>query len=408
MKPLYSLYHFSLALLGAFLYRFPSRKLLVIGVTGTKGKSSTTEFVNAILEEAGYKTALVNSIRIKIGAEAAPNTMRMSMPGRFFLQSFLARAVRERCTAAVMEMTSQGAEQYRHRGISLNALIFTNLAPEHIESHGSFQAYADAKFELGKALTRSLKRPRIMVANKDDVESARFLALPVEHSVPFSLSNQKPFEANDRGGNFTFDGKKIEVHMPGEFSLMNALAAASLARALGINTEIIARGIANVTSIPGRAERIEEGQNFSVIVDYAHTPDSLEAIYKAYDSSRKIGVLGSMGGSRDAWNRPEKGRVADKFCEEIILTNEDPCDDDPLEIIHQVARGVTKKKPFIVVDRREAIQKAFSLARSGDVVVITGKGTDPWIYSAHGTKIPWSDANVAREELRKRAQEKLV
>lgn len=403
-----SAYHCTLALLGAVFYGFPSRKLLVVGVTGTKGKSSTTEMVNAILEEAGYKTALVNSIRIKVGGDTSPNTMRMSMPGRFFLEAFLARAVREKCTAAVMEMTSEGARQHRHRGIFLDALIFTNLAPEHIESHGSFEAYANAKFKLGESLARSPKRPRIMVANKDDKQSARFLALPVEKAIPFSLSNQTPYESNDREGHFNFDGTTIQVNMPGDFSLQNALAAATLAKALGIKTESIVQGIAHVTSIPGRAERIDEGQNFAVIVDYAHTPDSLEAIYKAYGSARKIAVLGSMGGSRDGWNRPEKGRVASEHCEEVILTNEDPCDDDPLEIIKQIAGGVQNKKPVIVVDRREAIREAFRRATPESVVLITGKGTDPWMYGAKGEKIPWSDAAIAREELRAMGAQKNV
>jgi UDP-N-acetylmuramoyl-L-alanyl-D-glutamate--2,6-diaminopimelate ligase len=356
--------------------------------------------VSAILEVAGYKTALVNSIRIKIGDDSKPNTMRMSMPGRFFLESFLSEAVRKGCTAAVMEMTSEGARQHRHRGISLDALIFTNLAPEHIESHGSFEAYANAKFSLGVALANSPKRQRIMVANKDDPQSSRFLALPVEHVVGFSLSTQKPYEASANGGYFTFEGTRIHVALPGEFSLKNALAAASLAKALNISTEHIERGIASVTHIPGRAEEISEGQSFRVIIDYAHTPDSLEAIYKAYGDARKIAVLGSMGGSRDSWNRPEKGRLADTYCQEVFLTNEDPCDDDPMKIIGEIAQGVKGKTPHIILDRREAIRASFAVARAGDVVLITGKGTDPWIYGARGQKIPWSDAEVAREELR--------
>ena len=158
-----SLYHLTLANFGALLYRHPSRKLLVLAVTGTKGKSSTTEMLNSILEEAGYTTALLNSIRIKTAADSKANTMRMSMPGRFFIQKFLAGAVRAKCTVAILEMTSEGARQYRHRGIGLDALIFTNLAPEHIESHGSYAAYADAKFGIGKQLARSHKRPRIML-----------------------------------------------------------------------------------------------------------------------------------------------------------------------------------------------------------------------------------------------------
>ncbi len=154
--------------------------MLVIAVTGTKGKSSTSEMIVAILEAAGYKTATLNSVRIKIGESSEPNTMRMSMPGRMYIQRFLARALKSGCTAVVLEMTSEGARQHRHRGIDLNALVFTNLAPEHIESHGSYEAYADAKFSLGTTLVRSPKRPRIMIANAADAQGVRYLQLPVE------------------------------------------------------------------------------------------------------------------------------------------------------------------------------------------------------------------------------------
>ncbi len=392
-------YHLIVAYLGAILYGHPSRKLLVIAVTGTKGKSSTTEMVNSILEAAGYKTVLINSIRIKVADRSQPNLMRMSMPGRSFIQKFLREALNAGCTAAILEMTSQGAKQNRQRGIALDALIFTNLAPEHIESHGSYKAYGDAKFELGKQLVRSQKRPRIMVANANDEQSARYLALPVEQTLPFSLSANTPFFSDEYGGYFTFDDTKIAVRQPGEFSLKNALAAATLARALNIPVETIAYGIEHLTHIPGRAERIEAHQNFTVIVDYAHTPDSLEAIYRAY-AMPKICVLGSMGGSRDTWNRPEKARIAAEHCRRVILTNEDPCDDDPQKIVEEMARGMpANAHTQIILDRREAIRAGLADAKSGEAVIITGKGTDPWIYGPRGSKIPWSDAVVAREEL---------
>ena len=168
---------------------------MVIGVTGTKGKTSVTELLSAIFEEAGHSTALLNSIQVKIGKAREENTLRMSMPGRFFIQSFLDDAVRANCTVAILEMTTEGARQSRHRFIALDGLIFTNIEPEHIESHGSFQAYADAKFKLARELLRSPKRSRVVVANADDKESGRYLMLPVEHSLPFSLETNKPYEA---------------------------------------------------------------------------------------------------------------------------------------------------------------------------------------------------------------------
>ncbi len=395
-----SAYHFVLAYIAAVFYGFPSRKLLVIAVTGTKGKSSVTEMLNAILEEAGHKTALMNSIRFKIGEESRRNLTRMSMPGRFFIQSFLREALRRQCTAVVLEMTSEGARQHRHRAIDLDALIFTNLAPEHIERHGSYEAYADAKFQIGVQLARSKKNPRIVVANADDDQAVRYLTLPVEKRVSFSLSRQTPWEAGERGGHFAFEGEDITVHLPGEFSLKNALAAASLAHALGIVTAIIARALGKIQKIAGRGERIDEGQAFTVVVDYAHTPDSLKALYDAYAHSRKICILGNTGGGRDIWKRPVMGKIADEYCENVILTNEDPYDEDPRSIVDEMARGM-QREPEIIMDRREAIREALSRAKASDVVLISGKGTDPNICVENGKKIPWSDAEVVREELRR-------
>lgn len=394
----FSAYHLCLAYIGALLYGFPSRKLIVVGITGTKGKSSTAEFVNAIFEHAGHKTALINSIRIKIGDDSHPNSMRMSMPGRMYIQRFLARALKEGCTVAVLEMTSEGARQHRHRFIDMDGFIFTNLAPEHIESHGSYQAYADAKLSIAHELVRSKKRPRALAALATDTESPRYLTLPVEHPIPFSLEGATPFEASERGGFFTFHSAKIPVHIAGEFSLLNALGAATLTDALGVPLEAIQKGIDSLRRIPGRAEEVSLGQAFSVVVDYAHTPDSLRALYSAYASRRKICVLGSMGGGRDIWKRPVMGEIADSLCDHVILTNEDPCDEDPRSIVDMLASQM-KRAPEIVMDRREAIRRALSIAQAGDAVLISGKGTDTSIKGPRGTSIPWSDAGVAREEL---------
>lgn len=395
-KSITSFYHLCVALLGAALYRYPSREIIVIGVTGTKGKSSTTEIISAILEAAGEKTALINSIRTKIDQKKERNLEGRSMPGRAKLQRFLRQAVDAGCTYAIIEMTSEGARQHRHRGIDLNALVFLNLAPEHIESHGSYQAYADAKFELARALEASPKRPRTIVANADDKESARYLALPIENRTAFSLAKHVPWETSPEQGFFTYEGQKVEVHLPGEFSLSNTLAATELAYALGFEMADIQKGIANIKRIPGRAERVEEGQNFTVVVDYAHTPESLEALYTAYPG-RKIGVLGSAGGGRDRWKRPIMGAMAEKHCEVVILTSEDPYDEDPRVIALEMAAGM-QKKPEIIVDRRDAIRRAFEMAKKGDTVLLTGQSINP-MYVQGGKKIPWSDAVVAREEL---------
>lgn len=396
---LVSSYHFFLSYATAIRYGFPARKLFVVAVTGTKGKSSTAEMVNAILEGAGYRTALASTIRFKIENNSRPNLFKMTMPGRGFLQKFLAEAVRAECTHAVLEITSEGARQFRNRGIALNALIFTNIAPEHIESHGSYENYKKAKLSIGWGLVRSGKRPRIMVANADDELGKKFLALPVERVLPYRLEGAAPYDLKEGAISMTFRGATFTVPFPGTFTILNALAAATFANEIGVGPEIIARALSSMKPILGRVERIEMGQNFSVIVDYAHTPDSLKALYGAFPGKRKVCVLGNTGGGRDTWKRPEMARIAEESCDEIILTDEDPYDESPRAIVEAMARGMEKKKPLIIMDRREAIREALRRAHVGDVVLITGKGTDPYIMLAHGKKLPWSDASVAREEL---------
>lgn len=391
-------YHLFWAWMSAQKYGFPGKKIVVIGVTGTKGKSTVTEMVAAVLEAGGHTVASSSTIRFKIGAEVQPNTYKMTLPGRGFLQKFLADAVAAGCTHAVVELTSEGAVQYRHLFTYMNALVFTNLEKEHIESHGSMQKYFEAKFRIGRALGRSPKRPRAIIANESSVYGKKFLTLPVEQKLPFSLDDADHLSLTDHGVSFEYRGTRVSLPHPGAFSALNALAALRAAEFFSIPLQDAAHALEALTVIPGRAERIEEGQSFTVVVDYAHTPDSLRALYAAYPSSRKICVLGNTGGGRDTWKRPEMGEIADSECDVVILTNEDPYDEDPQQILEQMAAGM-KREPQIIMDRREAIRTALSCAKPGDTVLITGKGTDPYIMGPNETKEPWSDSHVVREEL---------
>ncbi len=391
-------YHYALAVFSAVLAGFPSRKLVVIGVTGTKGKSSVSDMLYSVLHKSGYAVCAASTIRFAINEKSEPNLYKMTLPGRGFIQRFLQKAVRSGCTHAVVEITSESTKLYRHLFLDLNALIFTNLQKEHIESHGSYEKYAAAKFRIGTSLLHSRKRPRAIIANSDDAASAPYLALPLEEKHPFSYQEAENLVLTKGHVSFTYKGVSFSLHLPGSFSVMNALAVIHAAEFVGVPLEKIASALASLERIPGRTERIEEGQPFTVVVDYAHTPDSLEALYGAYPG-KKICVLGNTGGGRDTWKRPEMGHIADRECEQVFLTDEDPYDEDPHDIVEAMARGM-KRKPTIIMDRREAIRAALRAASPDSSVLITGKGTDPFIMRANGTKEPWSDAQVVREELK--------
>ncbi len=390
-------YHYSLALAGAIIYRFPSRQIKVIAITGTKGKTSTTEILAKILETAGYKVATTSTLQFKVGDKITRNLYKMSMPGRMFMQKFLRQAVSAKCDYAVLEMTSEGSKTFRHKFIDLNGLIFTNISPEHIESHGSYEKYLEAKLEYARALNNSPKQNKIIIVNAEDKESDKFLHLaPTAKQIKFSFADNDNYP---------------ETALAGKFNRYNIIGAAKMAEALGVTKEKINEALGKLTVIPGRMEQVvslHPKQDFEVIVDYAHTTDSLTKAYEALEDKRKICVLGSCGGGRDMWKRPQMGKVANDFCDEIILTNEDPYDEDPEKIVCDVAIGITKPHKKIM-DRREAINTALRLAQklaqdtnqNKVAVLISGKGTDPYLMEANNKKTPWSDYGVAREEILK-------
>ncbi len=396
-------YHYVLAFLGAVIYRFPGNELRVIAVTGTKGKTSTVEFINAILEEAGYKTAVAGTLRFKIVDDSKPNMYKMTMPGRFFMQRFLRKAVNAGCEYAILEISSEAARLHRNKFISLNSLVFTNIAPEHIESHGSYEKYLEAKLSIAKGLEKSKKSHKAIIVNIDDKEWHRFLDVEVPKKITYSIRNAENMSLSEDRTKFMYKGIEIESRMPGKFSVYNMLGAIKCAEFEDVDIEIIKTAIGKLKEIKGRAEqvKISPKQGFKVVIDYAHTPESLIAIYEAFSNSNKIAVIGTTGGGRDKWKRKDMAEVVERYCSQIILTDEDPYNDDPKEIVEDMARFFKNKKPEIIMDRREAIAKAISYAKTGDTILITGKGTDPYIMRAHGEKEKWSDAEVAKEELEK-------
>ena len=384
-----SFYHFILPFLGALIYGFPSKKLILIGVTGTNGKTTTTEMIREIFEKAGKKIALLNSVRFKIGDKEEINKLRMTMPGRFFIQRFLKRAVKEGCEFAILEVTSEGIKQHRHRFLNFKVAVFTNLAPEHIEAHGSFEKYREAKEKFFQATKE------IHVINVEDKNSDYFLKFPAKRKITYGLKK----------GDINLENTKIKLKIPGRFNIYNALAAISVAISQGIDKDFAIKVLEDFKGVSGRMEEVIS-KPFRVIVDYAFTPNALEKVYQTLrtsnfqlPNSKLICVLGACGGGRDKWKRPVLGQLAAKYCDEVIVTNEDPYDEDPWQIIEQVASG-TKGKARKILDRREAIRTALKLAKEGDIVIITGKGCEPSIC-VKGKKIPWDDRKVVKEEFEK-------
>lgn len=462
---LISWYHLKLAFWGAVFYGFPSRKLKVIGVTGTSGKSTVVDFITKILKEAGFKTASISSVRFQIGEKKWPNDLKMTMPGRFKIQKFLRQAVKVGCQYAILEVTSEGIQQHRHRFIDFDVAVFTNLTPEHIERHGSFEKYRKAK---GKLFQRTKK---IHIVNLDDENADYFWQFPAEEKWGYGISskfkaqssklqlksqnliNAQNCQPTVQGIKFSVNNIEFNLKLLGEFNIFNVLAAISIGLSQGINLETCQRAMGKVAGIPGRMEIIIR-EPFTVVVDYAHTPDSLRKVYEtvknlkspgwreapdspegcisnlksatqnspqqsslrsgATGQAKLICVLGACGGGRDKWKRPILGKLASEYCQEVIVTNEDPYDENPGQIIEEIYKGAVEeirvnprsyphKSASIqkILNRRQAIKKALILAKLGDTIIITGKGCEPWMCIEKGKKIPWDDRGIIREEFKK-------
>ena len=393
---LLSWYHYILALLGVIFYCFPSCRLKIVGVTGTNGKSTVVELTSKILEEAGYKIASLSSIKFKIGDKEWKNMFKMTMPGRFTIQKILRQAVNAGCQYAILEVTSEGIKQHRHKFINFDAAVFTNLSPEHIESHGSFEKYRKAKGKLFQATKN------IHVINIDDENAEYFLQFPAKKKYTYGLNK----------GDINNKDLQLNLQLIGNFNIYNALAAICAGMSQGVDLETCKRAVEKVKGIPGRMEEVIS-QPFKVFVDYAVTPDALEKVYQTikeiFSPQRIIAVFGSCGGGRDKWRRKVLGEIAARYCDKIIITDEDPYDEDPRQILSMIKSGIFKShfltsNFYEILDRREAIRRSLELARPGDIVLITGKGCEPWICVARGKKIPWDDRKIVREEFEKLRQ----
>lgn len=433
-KKMQPVYHYVFNFLAALVYGFSSNKLIVVGVTGTTGKTTAVYMIAQMLKNAGVKVGYTSTAMFSDGNREWLNNKKMTMLGRMFTQSMISQMVKNDCQVAIIETTSEGAVQFRHRFINYDLMVFTGIYPEHIESHGSFENYKNAKIEIFKHLKNCRKKDlnllnnserkieKISIIDGDDKYAMEFLKPWAEKKIVFGTENiqslqsngidfvnYKFLEINNIGIKFDFDGEEIQMKVLGEFNAKNSTIAGTVGLALGLNKEQIKNGLEKIEGVPGRLERINEGQNFTVIVDYAFEPVAVTKLYDMVGNlnhNKIIHVLGSAGGGRDVARREKLGKLAGERADFVVVTNEDPYDDDPMEIIEMVADGARKMGKiengnlFLIEYRKEAIEKAIGLANEGDIVLITGKGSEQAIAVKNGGKIKWDDREITRETLK--------
>jgi len=423
-KPIFSLYHLTLAVMGAIFYSFPSHKMMIIGVTGTRGKTTTANFIWSVLTAAYYKVGQTGTANIRIGDQEMMNTYHMTMPGRFEMQKLLSKMAKAGCEIAIVETPSEGVEQFRHKGISYDFLVFTVLYPERLEIHNwdserctqkMIELFAELKKRPGKKL-RGKAIPKTIIVNRDSDGWERFWDNPADQKISFGVKNQADVSGGNivdsiQGVNFTANAKNYHLNIPGNYNVANALPAIAIGRALNIDEGTIAKGLARLSTIPGRMEKIPAGNKFNVYVDYAHDGPSIEALLLSTQKLRNangkiIIVVGAEGGGRDKDKRTVMGKLCGRLADFIVVTNVDPYEDDPRPILADIAKAAAANEKkldetlFVIEDRRAGINKALTLAKPNDIVLVTGKGAEQSMEIG-GHSIPWDDRTVVKEELEK-------
>jgi UDP-N-acetylmuramoyl-L-alanyl-D-glutamate--2,6-diaminopimelate ligase len=388
----------SMAPAAARLAGDPTARLQVVGITGTNGKTTSAFLVRALLEAAGRRTGLLGTVSSVIGGNETP-TIRTT-PEAIDLQRTFREMLDAGDECCAMEVSSHALELRRADAIHWRVAVFTNLTQDHLDFHPDMESYFAAKRRLFEA------GPRAAVINVDDPYGRR-LAEDFD-AVTIAIDSDADLRAEDvrfelTGSTFAVDGLELRSPLPGRFNVLNVLGAVAVARELGVDDATIARAVPQAGRVPGRFEPVDEGQSFAVLVDYAHTPDSLENVLRAARQlarGRVVCVFG-CGGDRDRGKRPEMGRIASELADVAIVTSDNPRSEDPEAIIAEVLAGMG---PGAVteVDRRAAIDQAVGLADAGDVVVIAGKGHEQGQEFEGGRKVPFDDVTVAREALRAR------
>lgn len=382
--------HWPLAVMANVRYAFPSKKMVMIGVTGTDGKTTTVNMIYQILKTAGQKVAMVSTINAVIGARVLETGFHVTSPNPSMVQRIAHEAVLNGIQYLVLEVTSHSLEQYRFWGIKFDIGVITNITHEHLDYHGSFENYFKAKAKL-------IKDVRVAVLNRDEAHFEKLARLTRGRVVSFGLSSQADINPDSFG---------FELSLPGQFNLLNALAASATALSLEVDPGVIKEALSGFKSLKGRMEEVDNKKGLRIVVDYAHTPNGLEHALKALKKAGAslIAVFGSAG-LRDVSKRAMMGEIATRLADKVVITAEDPrglID----QINSQIMEGVKKaggrlgENVFIVNDRARAIDLAINkLAKKGDTVGIFGKGHELSINLDGRVELPWSDQKAVQVAL---------
>ncbi|MDD5489158.1 MAG: UDP-N-acetylmuramoyl-L-alanyl-D-glutamate--2,6-diaminopimelate ligase [Candidatus Moranbacteria bacterium] len=416
-----NIYHLFQAVLANVWHGFPSRKLKAIGVTGTNGKTTTVQMIAKILEEAGDKVAVASTINFKIGEKEWVNDTKFTTLSSWRLQRHLSEAVKAGCSYAVLEISSHSLDQNRVWGTDFDVAAITNLTREHLDYHETMEKYAKAKEKLFAMTAKNINGATVVNLAMEKAED--FLKYGVKDKYGYHLATRnveritqfntfheiisENIELGTENTKYQIQDTSFQINLPGEFNVENALAATCVGLSQNIALPKISQALAKIKGVSGRMEHIENDRGLEIIVDFAVTPDSLEKLYNYINKLKKenakiIAVFGSCG-ERDRGKRPIMGEIVARHADYCFVTNEDPYNEDPQKIIDEVFAGVLKHKKenenaWRIFDRREAIKKALQIAKSGDIVAVTGKGAEE-IMVVGAKRIPWNDPRVIREIL---------
>ncbi len=410
-SPIRLAWHNSKALAAAIRYGFPGKKLTVIGITGTDGKTTTVGMVAHILHTNGFKVGALSTAFFRIGDRIEWNATQKTSPSPFIIQKFLRDLVDADCTHAVLEYSSHGLVQGRMNYTYPAIAGITNMSEEHLDYHGSMEEYIQAKGLLFRMAQEGTK-----VLNADDVSYTALWHIPTSSTVVYSPINdltsveQAPDHSSAKA-TIGSDQYTVRLPIPGAFNLSNALCAINCAQIAGVDVPQSINALATFTGIPGRMERIDAGQDFHVFVDFTVTPQSYEAtlstLKKALPSGKRLLVLTGSCGDRMKEKRPIVGKIVSTYADIMVVANEDPYTEDPEKIIDEVWAGIdqSKTEAHRIFDRRKAIEFLIDKAQSGDIVILCGKGSDTTMWLKDG-QIPWNEREIARDIIKHRSPPK--